>query len=221
MSSCIHLIIQSVRLQGGIAKPKDEIRISVTSLPSHGKDHFTLPTSKLGRIDHEFVINCELNMEHILILVRRKSYINGDPILGGYKLNVRSIPTDKPLEKVINLQSVLTVNDKDHIQQTSGTMSIRIFFDENDNIPKPKEPSPSKKPHFEPVPHFQPAPQSSMNSNAQIQAQNSNGTLPAPPPHHTRRKSLMPKWKKNDHFVGFSDQTPISQPHTNQNDGLI
>lgn len=214
MSSCIHLIIQSVRFQGGIVKPKDEIRISVTSLPSHGKDHFIIPASKLGRINHEFVINCELNMQAILILVRRKSYINGDPILGGNKIGISKIPSDRPLDSVIDLKDVLTVNDKDHIQKVTGSMAIRLYYDDNDTAPAPKEPA--KTPHFEPVPSFQPA-----ASQPPIAPQNSNGTLPLPPPHHSRRKSLMPKWKKNDHFIGFSDQVPVSQPLANTHEGVL
>ena len=222
MSSCLHLIVQSVRFKGGIVKPKDEIRISVTTLPSHGKDHFTVHASKLASLNHEFVINCESNMQ-LIILARRKSYINGDPIIGGSKFNLSSFPQDKPLETSINLQEVLTVNDKPSIQKVSGSMSIRAFFDNASSSSAPQETASPKKISFNPEPHFEPAPQALSNSNTnstssnqfQIRQQSSQIGLQSLPPHHSRRKSLMPKWKKNDQFVGFDDQAPLAQPFTN------
>lgn len=225
MASALHIIVQYVRLKGGIVKPKDEIRVGLTSMPNHGKDHITISATNLGQINHEFVINCSVHTQEILFIVRRKSYINGDPILGGTKMKLSSFPHDKPLETVLNLEELLTVNNGSNIRKISGTMGIKAFFvDDPINNPSSstatpqQQPSPQQpSPHFQAASHFAQSPQTSTGNS---QPQSPQVSMGQPQPHHTRRKSLMPKWKKhNNEYAGFDDFN-ASQPLSNRS-GLV
>ncbi|KAK8891079.1 hypothetical protein M9Y10_028284 [Tritrichomonas musculus] len=212
MTSALHIIVQYVRLKGGIVKPKDELRIGLTSMPNHGKDRITISASNLGQINHEFVLNCSVHTQEILFIVRRKSYINGDPILGGTKMKLSSFPHDKLLEKVLYLEEILTVNNGSNIRKISGTMGIKAFFVEdpiNNSSFSTATPPQQPSPHFQAASHFAQSPQTYTGNSQPQGAQESMGQ---PQPHHTRRKSLMPKWKKHNKEYACFDDPNAFQP---------
>lgn len=133
--SILHLIIRYVRFNPGVIKSKDDIRISYTTLPGHQKDNCLISSNKLNIVNYEFTINFDQSVEEVLLNFRKKSYVNGDPIIGK-SLFVRGIvPSDHTLETEFKIYEAVAQGLQDKFVPV-GEVGVRIFVD---NMMKPKK----------------------------------------------------------------------------------
>lgn len=126
--SVLHLIVKYIRLSDSALRHKDDVRISITSLPGHQKDNFTIPSSKLVLINHEFTLQYDPTDTDILFNFRRKNFINGDPIIGKSIIKLDSIPKDHQLETEVKIYETVQGPEKDEFIQI-GEMGIKGFID--------------------------------------------------------------------------------------------
>lgn len=124
----LHLIVKYIRLSDSALRHRDDIRISFTTLPGHQKDNFTIASSKLGLINHEFTLQYDPTDTEILFNYRRKNFINGDPIIGKSMIKMSSIPKDHSLDTEVNIYEVIQGQEKDQFVQI-GQIGIHAFID--------------------------------------------------------------------------------------------
>ncbi|OHT10909.1 hypothetical protein TRFO_19721 [Tritrichomonas foetus] len=88
MLSHVDFKLISLSLGGNLVKPNDKIRINVTVYPSHEKYPFTCLAKDIGNLNHFWALDdCKQKMTKLLITIRRKSFMDGDPILGKFEVN--------------------------------------------------------------------------------------------------------------------------------------
>lgn len=121
----LHLFVKYLRFDRAVIKPSDEVRISFTTLPSHQKGNFSIPGTKINYINQDLPITLDSFTKEILIIIRRKSYINGDPIIGKVLILVESIPQDQELDKEID---ILEIKQNNQVIKV-GKIGIHAFFD--------------------------------------------------------------------------------------------
>lgn len=121
----LHLFVKYLRFDRAVVKPNDEVRISFTTLPSHQKGNFSVPATKINYINQELLINVDSFTKEVLIIIRRKSYINGDPIIGKVLFLIETIPTDQEFEKELDILEILQNNQVIKI----GKVGVRAYFD--------------------------------------------------------------------------------------------
>lgn len=124
--SQLHFYIQYIHFHCPIVKPNDEIRVSFTSLPSHQKGNFSFPGSQINFINKEFLIDVDNFTKEVLIIIRRKSYINGDPIIGKVLFLIEGLPRDQETTKELDVLEI--IQDSNKVIRV-GKIGVRTFFD--------------------------------------------------------------------------------------------
>lgn len=128
--SILHIVVKYLRLSDSVLSFKDDIRISITSLPTHQKENFVIPIAKIALINHEFAIQNDPADTEVLFNFRRKNFINGDPIIGKSLLKKNTIPNDHTFETELKIYEVIQndYQDKDQFVQI-GECGIKAYFD--------------------------------------------------------------------------------------------
>ncbi|KAK8882864.1 hypothetical protein M9Y10_045507 [Tritrichomonas musculus] len=176
--SILHFVVNYIHFDQPVVKPKDDLRISFTSLSSHQKGNFTTQSSKMNFINQEFTINIDQFVKELLIIIRRKSYLNGDPILGKVLFLTDTIPQGQVLEKEIDILEIIQGSNQ---VVKIGAMGIRAFIDNYVN-PKAKINSSYSMPALSDIPAFDTIPPDENSPSSFFQ-------------------NLASKFKKNKNFV--------------------
>ncbi|OHS96891.1 hypothetical protein TRFO_01983 [Tritrichomonas foetus] len=143
----LHITVQSITFPEGYVKKNDDIRISYTSYPTHQKDNFTFSAKDLGSINKHWVLdNTSAKIEKISFIIRRKSFILNDPIIGVFCLRTCNIPTDYAKDIEDNL-SASQANVGDRILTTTGTIRLHVHY-EGANTRRMSHPTVSINPDF-------------------------------------------------------------------------
>ena len=89
----LNIFMQSFELAQGIVQDNDSIRVSVTTLPGEQKQAFTLEAKKMNTSRPFFSVNINDKTEKLLIVIRKKSFSQKDPIIASTVLNRDQFPT--------------------------------------------------------------------------------------------------------------------------------
>ena len=73
----IHLL--SFKLPKDVVKDKEEIRVSITTIPEENKEHFSIEGKKMYNANHVFSLNITNNTRKIIMVFRKKTIFD-DPI---------------------------------------------------------------------------------------------------------------------------------------------
>ena len=119
------LSILSFDLPINLVKESDDIRVSITTMPEQHKQAFIIPAKKMKNPYLNYKFNIKLPSEYlpkdfittgtekILVIFRKKSYFNSDPIIAFASIPVKEFPKDlsNPIQmKTINLYKNSTCN---------------------------------------------------------------------------------------------------------------
>ena len=90
---CLNIQMQSFELQKGIVQDNDTLRVSVTTLPSGEKQAFSFEAKKMLTTRPFFSVKINEKTERILIVMRKKSFSQKDPIFASAVISNKQIPT--------------------------------------------------------------------------------------------------------------------------------
>ncbi|KAK8897318.1 hypothetical protein M9Y10_015260 [Tritrichomonas musculus] len=146
----IHLL--SFTLPKDVIKSKDDIRVSITTMPEQNKQHFHLHGKKMHCTNHVFSLNITNQTKRIIMVFRKKTFLSEDPIIAStiiYSLDFPKIPGDidrfesepistdvktlniyYPLQKQIREQggNINNVQDKKITRKVLGQMQVQLTF---------------------------------------------------------------------------------------------
>ncbi|OHT03091.1 hypothetical protein TRFO_29550 [Tritrichomonas foetus] len=112
--------------------PNDDIRICVTAYPMREKLVHVVKGSNIANINHTFEIgNGKYLVSSLLVTFRRKSFINADPIIGRFEVDMKKIPTRKDNVMTFDLFPFINANETSFVQVTLKYPQVltRIYVD--------------------------------------------------------------------------------------------
>lgn len=167
----IHLL--SFTLPKNLIKNKEEVRVSITTMPDGRKQHFYLKGKKMYCSNHVFSINITNQTKNIIMVFRKKVFLSENPIIASKTIHlreydcfpkqpietgmisseVRSVNIYYPLQKqkeeeVGNENFVCKENEKSFKRKILGQMELQLTFTppyEVDKKEKKKEEKKEKK----------------------------------------------------------------------------
>ncbi|KAK8875975.1 hypothetical protein M9Y10_006156 [Tritrichomonas musculus] len=86
----IHLL--SFSLPKDIIKDKDDVRVSITTMPDEIKQHFHVQGKKMNHSNHIFSLNITNQTKHIILVFRKKSFLNENPIIASVTIHTKDFP---------------------------------------------------------------------------------------------------------------------------------
>lgn len=87
-------------------QPTDKIRINVTTFPDNRKEEFYFDAKDALNIKHVWSFDNRMNnIDRVLLTVRKKSFFEGDPIIGKFALNMKGVPTNKVCPMILDTAS--------------------------------------------------------------------------------------------------------------------
>ena len=89
----LNIQMQSFELAKNIVHDDDTIRVSVTSLPGEQKQAFSFDANKMKTAHPFFTIKINEKTEKILIVIRKKSFSQKDPIVASAIIKKGQFPT--------------------------------------------------------------------------------------------------------------------------------
>ena len=111
-------------------KENEDIRICVTTYPGRAKVAKLVKGKNLSNINLTWQLgNGKFMIDIILVSFRRKSFINNDPIIGTFKINVKQIPARKDFFSTYALKPF---NDETPMIERSITypeVGVRLFVE--------------------------------------------------------------------------------------------
>ena len=84
----IHLI--SFSLNDKVYKEKNEILVSITTLPEHNKQSFKISGKEISQFYHVFTVDITEKTEDILLVFRKKKTLENSPIIGSTTIHLSS-----------------------------------------------------------------------------------------------------------------------------------
>ncbi|KAK8845732.1 hypothetical protein M9Y10_020650 [Tritrichomonas musculus] len=89
---CLNIQMQSFELKKGIVQDNDTIRVSVTTLPGEQKQAYSFEAKKMQTTRPFFSVKINEKTEKILIVMRKKSFSQKDPIIASTVISNKQIP---------------------------------------------------------------------------------------------------------------------------------
>ncbi|KAK8845721.1 hypothetical protein M9Y10_020639 [Tritrichomonas musculus] len=89
---CLNIQMQSFELKKGIVQDNDTLRVSVTTLPGEQKQAFSFEAKKMQTTCPFFSVKIDEKTEKILIVMRKKSFSQKDPIIASTVIQSNQIP---------------------------------------------------------------------------------------------------------------------------------
>lgn len=86
----IHLL--SFSLPNDLIKDRDEVRVSITTMPDESKQHFSLHGKKMNCSNHVFSLNITNKTKHIIMVFRKKTFLSENPIIGSVTIHTKDFP---------------------------------------------------------------------------------------------------------------------------------
>lgn len=90
----LNIHMQSFELAKNIVQNEDTIRVSVTTLPGEQKQAFSFDAKKMQTVHPFFSVKVNEKTEKILIVLRKKSFSEKDPIVASTVIQKGSFPTE-------------------------------------------------------------------------------------------------------------------------------
>lgn len=106
----IHLL--SFTLPKNLIKDREEVRVSITTMPEGKKQHFYLKGKKMNCSNHVFSINITNQTKNIIIVFRKKNFFTDNPIIASKTLHMREYEClpKQPIETGMISTEVKTYN---------------------------------------------------------------------------------------------------------------
>lgn len=106
----IHLL--SFTLPKNLIKDREEVRVSITTMPEGKKQHFYLKGKKMNYSNHVFSINITNQTKNIIIVYRKKNFFTDNPIIASKTLHMREYECfpKQPIETGMISTEVKTYN---------------------------------------------------------------------------------------------------------------
>lgn len=86
--------IQSLKLDENIINANDSLRISVTTIPGGQKQAITFDANRLRTVNPSFSVKINDKLERVLIVLRKKSFSERNPIIASTTIHKARIPTE-------------------------------------------------------------------------------------------------------------------------------
>lgn len=83
----IHLL--SFSLPKDLIKDREEVRVSITTIPELNKQHFTLHGKKMNCTNHVFTINITNETKNVVMVFRKKTFNKENPIIASKTIHLR------------------------------------------------------------------------------------------------------------------------------------
>ena len=137
----IHLI--AFFLPKDIIKEKEQIRVSITTMPDETKQHFSIKGKLMDYTNHLFSLNITNQTEKIIIVFRKKTLLKENPIIASTTINLKDfkeMPNEQIKEGIIEtdvksfnlyypLQKQIREEHQQNVKRTIiGNMKIKLSF---------------------------------------------------------------------------------------------
>lgn len=125
----IHLI--SFKLNQCLFNETDKVRVSITTFPEQNKEKFLLEAKQMKCVHHFFTVNVTKKTSKILFVFRKKSFLQGDPIIASTIVCSKEIPnlqdsSNKYNEEVKTIKIFEPVQSGHKIRRVYGEMSVQF-----------------------------------------------------------------------------------------------
>ncbi|KAK8876177.1 hypothetical protein M9Y10_006380 [Tritrichomonas musculus] len=139
----LNIQIQTIELGKNVVQDNDTIRVSVTTLPGEQKQAFTFEAKKLKTVMPFFSVKIDDKTKKILIVMRKKSFSQKDPIICSTVIEGEELPKkindDKNTERktIKLLEPLQQAGKKNKNRKTLGEMEVQfsltqeLFYESN------------------------------------------------------------------------------------------
>lgn len=98
--------IDQLNLGSFKCQPQDKIRINVTTFPTNAKSEYIVEAKDALNVKHVWTFDNQLNkIQRVLVTVRKKSFFEGDPIIGKFAINLKGVPINKIVPMILDMGS--------------------------------------------------------------------------------------------------------------------
>lgn len=127
----IHLF--SFSLPHDLIKDTDEVRVSITSMPERVKQYFYFHGKEINNTDHVFSLNITNKTEEIIVVFRRKDFIENDPIVASTIIHNTEFPkipqniNDLSSDKKITPIKTVKILEPNHKQKKNPNKERKVI----------------------------------------------------------------------------------------------
>ena len=135
----LNIRMQSIELESSLISSNDKIRVSLTALPENIKEAQIFEAKKINHVQPSFKIQFKDNTKEILIVFRKKNYLEGDPIIAStviYTSNISNIFKERNNQD----EKKVTLYQINHANGTANVVGhMYINFTVNEEIMRSKK----------------------------------------------------------------------------------
>lgn len=102
----LNIHLDSFELNPNIIKANDKIRVSITSLPEESKEAFIIEAKNMNYVHHFFTVNITPETRKIIFVFRKKSFLQGDPIIASTSIHADQFPTPNNMNNINNINNM-------------------------------------------------------------------------------------------------------------------
>ena len=141
----LNINMQSIELLSGCVSPNDKLRVSITTLPEDQKQAEIIEAKKLNLFKPKFKVQFKETTKKILIVIRKKNYIEGDPIVASTSIRTEELTNifkerNNQDQKTVNLyESNKNSNETQKTYKIVGKIDINFFISEEMKIQQTQE----------------------------------------------------------------------------------
>ena len=147
----LNIDVQCIELRSELISVNDKIRVSITTIPDNQKQAQIFEAKKLNFVRPSFKIRFNEATKKILIVIRKKNYFEGDPIIASttiHTYNISNIFKERNSndQKRVNLyESIKNTNNNPQFAQSNQTLDIIGHIDINFSVNEDKSIFSNKK----------------------------------------------------------------------------
>lgn len=125
----IYVKVQQVNIGSFKCKPDDKLRINITASPVQHAEDFIFEAKDSLKVNHvwSFDHSCR-QLEKLLFTLRKKSFLESDPIIGRFIIDLYKIPENRVIPLILNLE----YHEK---RANNGQMRLEVHFVTNGSPP--------------------------------------------------------------------------------------
>lgn len=101
----LYVKVQQVNTGSYKCKPDDKLRINITTMPEQRAEEFIFDYKDCLKVNHvwSFDDSCD-RITQLLVTLRKKSFLEADPIIGKFALNLTRMPDNRVIPLILDLE---------------------------------------------------------------------------------------------------------------------
>lgn len=83
--------------------PTDTLRINFTRNPGGASSEYLFPAKDKYKVNHTFTLSHKDFSQELMMTLRKKKFLQGDPVIGKYKINMSKVPLNEVMTTTFHM----------------------------------------------------------------------------------------------------------------------